>query len=399
LNVPQVRGRDFLKSLTQSLLSLSFNITGLLAGFLLSSYFNVFNSFPWTFILYPGILSVRGAIGGLFSGRLSTGLHLGLFEPSLRNNTREAYLLFDTITVLTLISSVFMGVTSSIFSFLQGAASLVEIPAIFLVVLATMGLSIILISPFTFGFSVLSYKRGFDPDMVVYPVISTFSDIVVTLCYVGVLIMIKTFNGIHWVILILMDLFFIYVVLRVVKENREEEDFRETIREFIMTLSVISIIVNITGSALGKITDTIGKRLEIYTVYPALIDTVGDAGSIVGSTATTKMFLGTLPSSITAVRYHLKEIFSSWIATIVLFEVYAVISSLIYGLKLLPLLSLRLLTLNLILIPLIILVSMGTAVVTRSRGLDPDNFVIPIETSISDGLTTIVLYLILIITS
>ena len=397
--IPQVLSRDYIKSLAESFLSLSFNITGLIAGFLLSSYFNVFNSFPWTFILYPGILSVRGAIGGLFSGRLSTGLHLGIYEPSLRNNTKDAYLLFNTITVLTLISSIFMGVVSSLFSFLQGAARLADIPIIFLVVLATMGLSIVLISPFTYGFSVVSYRRGFDPDMVVYPVISTFSDIIVTLCYVGVLVLVKTFNGMQWMILILVDILFIYMVMKVVKENRGEEDFRETIREFIMTLSVISVIVNITGSALGKITEIIGKSLEIYTVYPALIDTVGDAGSIVGSTATTKMFLGTLPSSITAVRHHLKEISSSWIATLILFEVYAFISSLIYGLNLLPLLTLRLLTVNLLLIPMIILISIGTAVVTINRGLDPDNFVIPIETSISDGLTTIILYAILTITN
>ncbi len=55
---------------------------------------------------------------------------------------------------------------------------------IFIVVIVTSGISIVFISPFTYGFSVISYRRGFNPDMIVYTVISIFSDIIVTICYV-----------------------------------------------------------------------------------------------------------------------------------------------------------------------------------------------------------------------
>jgi cation transporter-like permease len=63
----------------------------------------------------------------------------------------------------------------------------------------------------------------------------------------------------------------------------------------------------------------------------------------------------------------------------------------VYGLWNLPRLTAQALLTNLIAVPLIILISFSTAIVTRKRGLDPDNFIIPIETSISDGLTTIAL--------
>jgi cation transporter-like permease len=41
---------------------------------------------------------------------------------------------------------------------------------------------------------------------------------------------------------------------------------------------------------------------------------------------------------------------------------------------------------------LIILIAYTTAILTFKRGLDPDNFVIPIESSLADSLTTISLF-------
>ncbi|NIR48322.1 MAG: hypothetical protein GWN55_04250, partial [Phycisphaerae bacterium] len=103
-------------SLGQSLLSLSFNLGGILAGTLIVVYFDVFSEVPWALALFPGILSIRGAIGGLFCGRLSTGLHLGIVKPSFAENTRNFYLLFYSIITLTLESSIAMGLVASLFN-------------------------------------------------------------------------------------------------------------------------------------------------------------------------------------------------------------------------------------------------------------------------------------------
>ncbi|MGQ9680131.1 MAG: hypothetical protein ACUVV4_05140 [Candidatus Bathyarchaeia archaeon] len=46
----------------------------------------------------------------------------------------------------------------------------------------------------------------------------------------------------------------------------------DTIKEFIRTLFVVSVIVNLTGTILKQITSS----PEVYSVYLALIDTVGD---------------------------------------------------------------------------------------------------------------------------
>ncbi|MBN2334615.1 magnesium transporter [Candidatus Bathyarchaeota archaeon] len=385
-------GASFREAYAESLASLSFNLTGLLAGGLLSIYFGLFKEYSWAFILYPGILSVRGAIGGLFSGRVSTGLHLGLVKPTVRDNTEYAYTLFQTVMAIALISSVFMSTLGSLFSVAQGAAALQDILRIFIVVTATMLLSVVLIPPFTYAVSVYSYRKGLDPDKVVYPIISTVSDIIVTACYVVVIKGTVSWGRLGWAVFALLDAAFIGVVIYIIDRNRENRDFVDTVKQFLVTLAIVSVIVNITGSALERITGTIGKRPEIYMVYPALIDTVGDAGSIVGCTATTKMLLGTLSPRLTAIREHTQEILSTWLASLTMFIVYAVASSIVYGVHLVSGLALRLILVNVVLIPVIVVVAMATAIVTTRRGLNPDNFVIPIETSISDGLTTLVLY-------
>jgi mgtE-like transporter len=383
------------RGLSQSLLSLSIDLGGLMAGALLAYYIDFIESVPWALMIYPGILSVRGAIGGLLSGRLSTALHLGTIKPTFFNNTREARVLFHSVTALTLISSILMGAVSSVFGVLLGGMLAEDIVKVFLILMAAMGSSIVLVSPATFGFSLVSFRKGLDPDVMVYPFVSTFADIVITGCYMLILSLTILFPGASWWIIGFIDLVFIAFVCYRLRKDIREEQFIETIREFMLTLVFVSLIVNVTGSALSKIAANIGRRPEVYMIYPALIDTVGDVGSIVGSTATTKMALGLVSTSMSTIRHHLKEIGYAWGASIIMFCVFSLVPSLSYGFSVFWGLIVQLLSVNLLVIPVIILISYAVAIETRKRGLDPDNFIIPIETSLSDGITTLALLLVI----
>ena len=56
-----------------------------------------------------------------------------------------------------------------------------------------------------------------------------------------------------------------------------------------------------------------------------------------------------------------------------------------------------LLATNFIAVAVIIVVSYGIAILTFRRGLDPDNFVIPIESSLADSITSIALLVVLVL--
>jgi mgtE-like transporter len=394
--IRQVMSSMKLRPVYESLVSLSFNLTGLIAGALLASSYGLFHEFSWAIVLYPGILSVRGALGGLFSGRISTALHLGTIKPTIKDNTRSAYNLLDSIIVLTLVSSLVMSVLGSATCLLSGYIGLVTVPRIFFTMVTTMGLSIILISPFTFWFSVFSFNRGLDPDKLVYPVVSTFSDIVITGCYVIVLWSVVRFPELSWVAHLVVSAVLCYYAYRMYVKNLHDEEFMETIREFLMTLAVVSVIMAVTGRVMGSISDKIGDYPGVYFVYPAIIDTVGDLGSIVGSTATTKMALGFIEAEMSGIKDHFTEITSAWIASLVMFIVYGLVSYAFFGGDLAIIMA-RIVVMNLVMMPIISVITFAVAIETRNRGLDPDNFIIPIETSISDGLTTFVLFLTLIL--
>jgi mgtE-like transporter len=190
----------------------------------------------------------------------------------------------------------------------------------------------------------------------------------------------------------------LFVAAYLLFKNVREPEFVKTIKESLITLAFVAFIVNVTGSTLGKVAEVIGERLEIYTVYPALIDTVGDVGAVVGSTATTKLALGTLKSSLSSIRKHVIEISGAWAASLIMFFAYAILALIIQGLFTLPNL-LRFTDLlfktNIAAVSLIIIISYAAAILTYQKGLDPDNFVIPIESSLADTMTTIFLFIML----
>jgi len=378
-------------SLGQSLLSLSSNLGAMLAGTFIVLYLNVFTRAPWILALFPGILSIRGSIGGLFSGRLSTGLHLGTVKPSYTENTRGFYLLFYAIVTLTLESSIVVGLVASLFNVVLWGASIVDCVSIIVVVISTMGLSIVFISPITIAVSILSFRRGLDPDIIVYPVMATVADILVTLCYILELSVFFSSSPLGAYLIGLTSLIFFGTVLYIVFRNVREDRFVKTIKEFFVVLVLVAFIVNVTGSLLNEIREVVGNRSEIYVVYPALIDTVGSVGSIVGSTATTKLFLGVLKSSFSSIKQHLTEINGAWIASMIMFVLYSAISSFTGETATFSLLrfTVQLVTTNILAISMMVIIAYAVAIFTYRRGLDPDNFVIPIESSLADSITTV----------
>ncbi|UCF59168.1 MAG: magnesium transporter [Candidatus Bathyarchaeota archaeon] len=383
----------FPQTFKQSVFSLSFNLGAILAGVLLAIYFGIFSLAPWTLAVYPGILSMRGVIGGLFSGRLSTGLHIGTVRVGFTKNTRNFYTLWRATIVLTLVSSVMLGTVASLFGMFFWGINFLDSTAILGVVIATMALSLVLISPITVAVSVLSFRRGLDPDVTVYPVISTVADIVVTACYILVLNAFFSLSFTGYYLIGVFNFIFLCLVLYILSRDVREEEFVKTIKESFLTIALVALIVNVTGSFLARITEVVGSRPEIYIVYPALIDTIGSVGSIVGSTATTKLVLGTLMSSFSSVKQHLNEIGGAWAASLVMFTLYSVISCVTQGMSVLKFsrFMVLLFVTNILAALSMVIIAYAVGILTYRKGWDPDNFVIPIESSLADTITTIAL--------
>jgi len=373
-------------SLSQSLLSLSFDIFGLLTGTLLFLYSGVLDQAPWAIILYPGILSVRGAIGGIFSGHLGTGLHLGTIKPVFKKNTKDFQTLLRVIVTLALVSGITICAATWIFGIFLWNATLIDLTHLLAVIIATMALSIVFISPLTMFFSVFTFRRGLDPDMVVYPVTSPISDIINTSCYILSFTLFFFFGSMGKYLIWGLDIIFVCLVIYTIVRSLNSKYFVNTIREFLFTLFFVSIIANVAGSLLNRISGN-----TIYRVYPAILATIGGVGSIIGSTATTKLALGLIKPTFSSIKQHINEITGSWLASIIMFLAYAFLSLVISGTATLQELikfTGQLLTTNVLAVFLMVIIAYTVAIYTFRRGWNPDNFVIPIESSLADTITT-----------
>lgn len=376
----------------ESLMAFAFNLVGIVAGTTVALQLGLFQVVPWAIAVYPAMVSARGVIGGLLSGRLSTALHVGTVQPKFFKNTKTFYALLHAVVMLTLETSVFMSVVATLFGGFLWGATLLDFVNILAVIVATMTLALVIISPLTITVSCLSFKHGLDPDVILYPVESTISDLFITFSYFLTLNLFFSCDLGGKLAVASLGLGLLIAIAYILPKSIHEPEFVVTIKESILTMMLVAFIVNVTGSILGRISELVGARREVYTAYPALIDTVGDVGAVVGSTATTKLALGTLKSSFSAIRSHTTEIFGAWAASLTMFSVYSVLSLLIQGILSLDSLlrfTAVLFAANLMGASSIIVISFVVALLTFKRGLDPDNFVIPIESSLADGITTI----------
>jgi mgtE-like transporter len=388
----------FVKTLRQSVMAYAFNIFGLTAGTIIAYYSGFFERASWAIVIYPPILSARGVIGGLFCGRLSTALHLGTVQPRFFGNTKSFYLLFHAIMFLTFEATILMGLIAVLFRTIYFGTFLGEFWDMLNVLMATMALALAVITPLTLTVSFISFKHGLDPDIILYPIESTVSDLLITAIYIFVLNALLEFSSFWRYALALISLALSFTALYVLSKDLREPEFTKTLKESLLTLVLVSFIINVAGTILGRVDELISEKEEVYqscpvyVVYPALIDTVGDVGAVVGSTATTKLALGTLKSSFSSIKNHFTEISGAWAASLIMYFAYSILALTIRGM-LTPLnlarFSSLLFIVNVLAAILIIMVSYSVAIITYQKGLDPDNFEIPIESSLAVTLTTV----------
>jgi mgtE-like transporter len=188
----------------------------------------------------------------------------------------------------------------------------------------------------------------------------------------------------------------VFVVLYLLSKDRQDSEFLRTIRESLLMLLLVAVIVTFTGTIFRGFTKFAEEKIvTVYpaflTIYLALINNISNVGSVVGSTATTKLALGMLKPSFSSIKNHGRNIASAWLASFVIFFILASISlaanrvpSISNAAGFIAIIWLS----NVIAVVGIVIVSYGIAIMTFRKGLNPENFVIPLETSVAAIITS-----------
>ncbi len=146
---------------------------GVLAGTMLAFSINNIALVPGLFILIPGFLEMRGNISGSLSARLSSALFLNKARPRLSNN----FVLGENVKasiLLAVIVSFSLGSIAYLAGFLFG----INNPMIIAIALLAGMFSNAIEIPLTVMFNFWLFRKGYDPNNIMGPYVTTLGDIV-----------------------------------------------------------------------------------------------------------------------------------------------------------------------------------------------------------------------------
>jgi mgtE-like transporter len=136
--------------------------------------------------IIPSFLEDGGAIGGILSSRFASLLHLGVLEPRLRPR-REIFKVFALFHLIGVFIFALIGLTAQTLNLLAGIQTIPTLEIVAVTVVAGQVL-LLPLNLMAYYFSILSFRRGLDPDNIGIPLITSIMDLVGSVCFILVLI-------------------------------------------------------------------------------------------------------------------------------------------------------------------------------------------------------------------
>ncbi|MEF8784631.1 MAG: magnesium transporter [Haloarculaceae archaeon] len=151
-------------------------VGGLLAGVVLGGMRAEFQAVPGLLVLVPALLATRGNVYGSLGARLATGLHQGLVTPQVRDADDRLYRAVAAAISNGLLASVFAAAAAFVALTALGDA---PAPLGTLVAIALLAglLSGVVLSATVVVVVFAGYRRGYNPDTLVGPIVTTAGDV------------------------------------------------------------------------------------------------------------------------------------------------------------------------------------------------------------------------------
>ncbi len=176
--------RDIVEELSADLVALTL---GLIGGFFLVEITGNISLIPGLLILLPGYLEMHGNLLGSLAGRISVALH----TKKIPRKFKWTRMMHDNIAatfILGVIVALVLGIIAYLLTLLVfGWAR----PAVIIIALAALAASLVVEIPLTVIATYVSFQKGYDPDDIMGPYVTTLGD------FIGIFALLLAF----WVIL------------------------------------------------------------------------------------------------------------------------------------------------------------------------------------------------------
>ena len=362
------------ETLTALLLAL---IADSIAGYIMNRHIEIFRLIPGLLMIVPALIDMRGNIYGAFVARLSSKLHLGEIK-NLRD--KKVKIGVKSVQSLAYSAAFVVGIFAGIFAFLS-TEKLIYVLFIPAIILTTNFFTTSILSPLTAFIGIKSYQKGWNPDNVGVPLISSIGDLVTVLFIIAVGYIFLFIFHIPILIVGILSAILLYTLFTGKKVLKDDEG-RKVYIQSMPILLLIAFLELITGGLWE--TNKIGI---ILLILPPTLETLGNIGSVYSSRLSSFIYLGFVePSLVLRGKYIRKEIFSIFILSVI---VYSLISIFVFGISR-SLKSIFMIWSSAFLsIFLILIISYYLTVGCLRLKLDPDNVVVPIITTLVDIIGTI----------
>lgn len=340
---------------------------------------------PGLMVLLPSIIHIRGSIAGVLASRLSSAMHLGEFSVDfgegsvLGDNIRVSFV----VTILiAFVLGIFAYAASRIFGYpVIGVTDLVLISVVTGILAGTV------VTGITLLIALASYRYGLDLDMIAAPTVTTFGDIITLPILMISAAFVMLLDPLARLILggVAVGL----TVAAIIYTLHRPEGIGPIVRENIGLLIPLSVIGTMAGLTYSFSLDILVTTAAFLILIPPFTGILGSIGGILGSRLSTGMHTGEINPTFIPEGNVAHHFIISYLYTLILLPLLALIA---HGAAVLMgsnspgpgMLVIISLAAGLIVMTLVIGVAYITASLSFRYGLDPDNFGIPVITSLID---------------
>lgn len=366
----------------------------LVAGIILGKMTFFLETFPGLLVIIPGAIGMRGNIFSSFASRLSTNLHIGIISAKFELSEQLNYNIFASF-VLTLILSLFLGIVAKLMCLLLHYPSMSLIDFILICVIAGI-ISNLIMLPITMLVSFKSFQHGWDPDNITSPIIAAFGDLFTLPAIILSIFILQALN-VNWILKYVTLLIILLVVfVTFIHCYRLSDETKTILRQSTPVLLLCSFLGCSAGGILNSAVESLLSNPSLLTLIPLFSGESGSLISILGARLSSGLHSGLVESTTRPQGYAVSNFSVCFVLSIIVFPLIGFLaeaSSVILktaGVGFVKIMEISTLS-GLILVSVMVFLVYYISITSYNHNLDPDNIVIPISTSITDSISSLIL--------
>ena len=368
-------------------------VGGLFAGIILGNMTYFLETFPGLMVLIPGAIGMRGNIFGALGSRLGSNLHIGTLSPEFKRSKVLSENIISAL-ILTFILSVFLAFLAKGLCILFNFDSISLVDFTLISIFAAIFSSIILL-PLTMLISLKSFENGWDPDNVTTPIIAAFGDLITLPSIILAVLIVSIFSNV-----LLKDIIFfiaiLFTIISIYYGMSISNEIKKTLNQSTPVLFLCSVLGIFAGGFLNSSISTLLRNPSLLTLVPLFSGQSGNIVSILGARLSSALHSGLIqpffkPDTVTLRNFLL--IISLAIIIYPTIGFLAELSTLVYGNIGLGFVNIVLISTisGMILIGVMMFIVFYISSMSFKKGLNPDNIIIPISTSLTDSISSLTL--------